>query len=208
VRTARFEDEVKNIDVVIDTVGGDTLDRSLEVLKPRGVLVSAVATPDQDKAARYHVRGVWFLVTVTSYGLAKIADLIDSGQLSVNVGCREKNPLKDTYERDRDTLVTDTIEGLLKKIERESLLTKADRLFQICRPPSGFNKMEDYRFDRDRLKQIDDARHAIVHHIDSVQTSVRDDIRYMEQTARKYACASRMSCSFSDVSGLLHINCN
>jgi NADPH:quinone reductase-like Zn-dependent oxidoreductase len=109
VRTARFEDEVKNIDVVIDTVGGDTLDRSLEVLKPGGVLVSAVATPDQDKAARYHVRGVWFLVTVTSYGLAKIADLIDSGQLSVNVGCREKNPLKDTYERDRDTLVTDTI---------------------------------------------------------------------------------------------------
>jgi NADPH:quinone reductase-like Zn-dependent oxidoreductase len=86
VRSARFEDEVKNIDVVIDTVGGDTLDRSFEVLKPEGVLVSAVAIPDQDKAARYHVRGVFFLVTVTSHGLAKIADLIDSGQLAVNVG--------------------------------------------------------------------------------------------------------------------------
>jgi NADPH:quinone reductase-like Zn-dependent oxidoreductase len=86
VRTARFEDEVKDIDVVIDTVGGDTLDQSFKVLKPGGVLVSAVAIPDQDKAARHHVRGVWFLVTVTSQGLAKIADLIDSGQLTVNVG--------------------------------------------------------------------------------------------------------------------------
>jgi NADPH:quinone reductase-like Zn-dependent oxidoreductase len=52
VQTARFEHEVKDIDVVIDTVGGETLDRSVEVLKPKGVLVSSVSTPDHDKAAR------------------------------------------------------------------------------------------------------------------------------------------------------------
>ncbi|MER3445691.1 MAG: hypothetical protein C4291_02135 [Candidatus Dadabacteria bacterium] len=52
----------------------------------RGVLVSSVAMPDQDKAARYGVRGVFFLVTITSEGLTKITDLLDSGQLKTSVG--------------------------------------------------------------------------------------------------------------------------
>ena len=39
VQTARFEDRVKDVDVVLDTVGGETLDRSFAVLKPGGVLV-------------------------------------------------------------------------------------------------------------------------------------------------------------------------
>jgi len=86
VQTARFEERVKDVDVVIDTIGGDTLERSFEVLKPGGVLVSSVAMPDQDKATRRRVRGVFFLVTVTTAGLTKIADLLDSGELRTNVG--------------------------------------------------------------------------------------------------------------------------
>lgn len=86
VKTTRFEDRVKDVDVVLDTIGGETLDRSFAVLKPGGVIVSSVAMPDQDKAARCRVRGVFFLVTVTSEGLTKIADLLDSGQLTTNVG--------------------------------------------------------------------------------------------------------------------------
>ncbi len=79
-------DTPKDIDIVIDTVGGDTLDRSFMVLKPGGVFVSSVAKPDQDKVARYGVRAVFFLVSVTSEGLIRIADLIDSGRLKTNVG--------------------------------------------------------------------------------------------------------------------------
>jgi NADPH:quinone reductase-like Zn-dependent oxidoreductase len=86
VQTARFEERVKDVDVVIDTIGGEILDRSFEVLKPGGVLVSSVARPDQDKAARYRVRGVFFLVTVVTAGLTKLADLLGSGQLTTNVG--------------------------------------------------------------------------------------------------------------------------
>ena len=86
VQRARFEERVKDVDVVIDTIGGDTLERSFEVLKPGGVLVSSVAMPDQDKATRRRVRGVFFLVTVTTAGLTKIADLLDSGELRTNVG--------------------------------------------------------------------------------------------------------------------------
>src|SRR4029434_9350917 len=39
----RFEDSVSGVDVVLDTVGGDTQLRSLRVLKPGGILVSVVS---------------------------------------------------------------------------------------------------------------------------------------------------------------------
>jgi NADPH:quinone reductase-like Zn-dependent oxidoreductase len=82
----RFEELARNVDVVIDTIGGETLDRSFEVLKLGGVLVSSVSMPEQEKAARHGVRGVFFLVAVTSEVLTRIADLLDSGQLTTNVG--------------------------------------------------------------------------------------------------------------------------
>ena len=42
-QTARFEESLTGVDVVLDTVGGDTPQRSLRVLKPGGILVSSVA---------------------------------------------------------------------------------------------------------------------------------------------------------------------
>jgi len=89
----RFEQEVQDVDVVIDTVGGETLERSFEVLKPGGVLVSSAELPDQDEAARRGVRGVFFLVKVTSKGLTRLAELLDAGRLMTNVG--EVLPLAD-----------------------------------------------------------------------------------------------------------------
>jgi NADPH:quinone reductase-like Zn-dependent oxidoreductase len=86
VQTARFEEQVKDVDVVIDTIGGETLERSFQVLKPGGVLVSSVAMPDQGKAARCRVRGIFFLVAVSTEGLTRIADLLDSDQLTTRVG--------------------------------------------------------------------------------------------------------------------------
>jgi NADPH:quinone reductase-like Zn-dependent oxidoreductase len=43
--TTRFEDVVSDVDVVLDLVGGDTQQRSWPVLKPGGILVSAVQPP-------------------------------------------------------------------------------------------------------------------------------------------------------------------
>ncbi|MEO8484598.1 MAG: NADP-dependent oxidoreductase [Acidobacteriota bacterium] len=86
VQTSSFETLVTNVDVVIDTVGGDTLDRSFGVLKPGGVLVSSVATPDAGAAAQHGVRAVFFLVDVSSALLDEIAHLIDAGQLETSVG--------------------------------------------------------------------------------------------------------------------------
>ena len=82
----RFEDRVKEVDVVIDTVGGETLERSYGVLKRGGILVSSAAVPSQDKAAQYGIRAVFFLVQVTRSRLQDVAALIDSGKLKTEVG--------------------------------------------------------------------------------------------------------------------------
>lgn len=79
VQTARFEARTKDVDMVIDTIGGEILDRSFAVLKAGGVLVSSVARPDQDQAVRHRVRAVFVLVTVTTAGLTTFADLLDAG---------------------------------------------------------------------------------------------------------------------------------
>ena len=66
VSTTRFEDEVKDMDVVIDTVGGETLDRSFAVAQARRRPRVRGDPPDQDKAAQHGVRGVFFYVAVTT----------------------------------------------------------------------------------------------------------------------------------------------
>ncbi|HUK40494.1 MAG TPA: NADP-dependent oxidoreductase, partial [Candidatus Acidoferrales bacterium] len=85
-RATRFEERVKNLDAVLDTVGGETLDRSYGVLKRGGILVSAAAHPSDEKAGVYGVRALFFLVQVTTERLRKIAGLIDAGELKTEVG--------------------------------------------------------------------------------------------------------------------------
>jgi NADPH:quinone reductase-like Zn-dependent oxidoreductase len=86
VRESRFEEVLPRVDVVLDTIGGETQDRSFAVLKPGGVLVSAVSAPDQRKAADHGVRALFFLVEVSSRRLEQLAVLIDAGELTTSVG--------------------------------------------------------------------------------------------------------------------------
>jgi NADPH:quinone reductase-like Zn-dependent oxidoreductase len=86
VQKVRFDEVLTDVDVVLDTIGGETQERSFAVLKPGGVLVSAVAPPDQEKAARHGVRALFFLVEVSSHRLEQIAALIEAGELTTNVG--------------------------------------------------------------------------------------------------------------------------
>ncbi len=85
-RAQRFEEELKDIDVVIDTVGGGVQRRSFLVLKPGGRLVSAVSKPNAQEAERRSVRAGFILVDVTTPALVKIASLVDEGKLSVAIG--------------------------------------------------------------------------------------------------------------------------
>ena len=79
-RAEKFEDRAKDVDVVLDPVGGDTQQRSFAVLKKGGVLVSIVGRPSDELAKRHGVRAAGILVRPSSEQLAKIAKLIDGGQ--------------------------------------------------------------------------------------------------------------------------------
>lgn len=57
-RGTPFEKVATGVDVVLDPVGGDTLERSLEVVREGGRVVSLVADPDEDRAGERGV-GVW-----------------------------------------------------------------------------------------------------------------------------------------------------
>ncbi len=80
-RSTRFENEVKDADVVFDTIGEDTQERSFKVLKRGGGLVSAVSEPPEDACKRHGVRGNMVAVQPNADQLAEISALIESGQV-------------------------------------------------------------------------------------------------------------------------------
>src|SRR5436190_5249761 len=80
--TTRFEDGVHEVDLVFDTVGGDTLQRSWQVMKPGGVLVTIVSPPPSFENAKAHgIRPFWFVVEPNRDELIQIGTLIDAGHL-------------------------------------------------------------------------------------------------------------------------------
>jgi NADPH:quinone reductase-like Zn-dependent oxidoreductase len=80
-QTARFEDVVRDVDVVFDTVGGDTLKRSWKVLKKGGILVSIVSPPSPEEAIAYGVLQAYVFAQPNVEQLTEIAKLVDSGKL-------------------------------------------------------------------------------------------------------------------------------
>ncbi len=79
--TTRFEEVVHDVDVVLDMVGGETMDKSFRVLKRGGMLVSVVRQPSQEMAAAYGVHSDYFIVHPDSAELTRIGELFDGGQL-------------------------------------------------------------------------------------------------------------------------------
>ncbi|MFD9130482.1 NADP-dependent oxidoreductase [Kitasatospora sp. NPDC059571] len=75
----RFEDVVSGMDLVFDAVGGDTQQRSWQVLRPGGVLVSIVAPPAE--TGPDGTRGVFFVVEPDRAGLDELARLVGEGRL-------------------------------------------------------------------------------------------------------------------------------
>ena len=78
----RFEDLGRNIDVVLDSIGGETLERSWQVLKKGGVLVSLVQPPSVSKAKESGVRATMLGALANGQELSEIAKIIDEGKLA------------------------------------------------------------------------------------------------------------------------------
>ncbi|HKW21747.1 MAG TPA: NADP-dependent oxidoreductase [Ktedonobacterales bacterium] len=79
--TTPFEEVVHDVDVVFDTVGGEALARSWQVVKDGGVVVSVVSPRPADDPTRTRAQFVWFIVEPSGEQLRAIGDLIDAGQI-------------------------------------------------------------------------------------------------------------------------------
>src|SRR5205814_1723692 len=84
----KFEDVAKNVDVVLDSIGGDTLARSYRVVKKGGIIVSLVARPKESELEKHGIRGIALNVEPNSEELAEIGNLIDDKKIKVIVSQR------------------------------------------------------------------------------------------------------------------------
>jgi NADPH:quinone reductase-like Zn-dependent oxidoreductase len=85
-RTTAFQDALKNIDLVVDGVGGEVQDQSFKVMRPGGVLVSIVKPPSAELLVEYKVRGLFFSMNYKQAQLQEITELIVAGEIKTEVG--------------------------------------------------------------------------------------------------------------------------
>jgi NADPH:quinone reductase-like Zn-dependent oxidoreductase len=81
----KFEDIVRDVDLVFDLIAGETQDRSWGLLKKGGILVSTLTEPSQEKARQFGVYGTRYTVKENGDELREIAALIDGGEVKPKV---------------------------------------------------------------------------------------------------------------------------
>ena len=81
----KFEEVAKSVDVVLDSVGKDTLVRSYGIVKKGGFVVTLVARIDDAELTKHGIRGASLSVKPDSNELAEIGKLIDEGKIKVVV---------------------------------------------------------------------------------------------------------------------------
>jgi NADPH:quinone reductase-like Zn-dependent oxidoreductase len=82
-KARRFEKEVRNVDVVFDSVGGETLERSWGVLKPGGRMITIAS--DSEAAADRRAKAAFFIVEPNHNQLREIATQLEAGHLQAFV---------------------------------------------------------------------------------------------------------------------------
>lgn len=84
---SRFEDIARDVDVVLDTLGGQTQRRSWGCLLPGGMLVSLVSKPAMDHLAARGRQGELVAARPDGARLTQFAALIESGELRPVIDC-------------------------------------------------------------------------------------------------------------------------
>jgi len=80
--TTKFEDVVKDVDVVLNAVRGDTLGRSYSVVKKGGIIVSITGQPDPGELQKHGIRGAGLGAHPDAKVLEELAKLIDAGKIT------------------------------------------------------------------------------------------------------------------------------
>ena len=121
----KFEDVAKDVDVVLDSVGKDTLTRSYGVVKKGGIIVSLVARPNQSDLEKHGIRGVALSVEPNSGELAQIGKLIDEKKIRVIVS--QTFPLSEAKKAQEQVASGHTRGKIVLKLAEETNLTKSFR---------------------------------------------------------------------------------
>ncbi|MEP7015904.1 MAG: NADP-dependent oxidoreductase [Verrucomicrobiota bacterium] len=114
---AKFEDVAKDVDVVIDPVGHDTLARSYAVVKKGGIIVSLVARCDPAELQKHGIRGESLGSHPNSKELAEITKLIEEKKLKPIV--TQVLPLADAAKADEQAASHHTRGKMVLKIADE-----------------------------------------------------------------------------------------
>ncbi len=85
-KTTNFKDVAKDVDVVLDVLGGQTQDDSWQVMKKGGILIATAFPPNQEKAQQFGVRAAFIFTQPRGESLEKIAQMVDQQQIRPNVG--------------------------------------------------------------------------------------------------------------------------
>ena len=112
-----FEDTAKDVDVVLDSIGKDTLARSYGVVKKGGIIVSLVARPDQRELDKHGIRGAALSVDPNADELAEIGKLIDDKKIKVIVS--QTFPLSEAIKAQQQVATGHTRGKIVLKVADE-----------------------------------------------------------------------------------------
>jgi hypothetical protein len=95
-----------------------------------------------------------------------------------------KVSLRDVSTSTFDEVLRPKLNDYLSELERESLITKVEKLFALSQPPAGFDPVENYAYDPDRLKRLDEKRHDLVHGAGPAAPipTIDADLEFLERT--------------------------
>jgi NADPH:quinone reductase-like Zn-dependent oxidoreductase len=113
----KFEDVAKDVDVVFDTVGRDTLARSYPLVKKGGIITTIVARPDPAQLEKYGIRGSSIYSHPDGNELAEITKLIEAGKIKPVVG--QVMPLTDAVKASQQAETHHTRGKIVLKIADE-----------------------------------------------------------------------------------------
>ncbi|MDE1146550.1 MAG: NADP-dependent oxidoreductase [Azospirillaceae bacterium] len=82
-RSEDFAARVTDVDVVLDTIGGETQQRSFAVLRQSGILVAAASPPNEALAKAHNVRAAFVFLTLDGARLAPLVAMVDDQPLTV-----------------------------------------------------------------------------------------------------------------------------
>ena len=112
-----FENIAKDVDVVLDSIGKDTLARSYGVVKKGGIIVSLVARPDPAELEKHAIRGEALSVDPNSDELSEIGKLIDEKKINVIVS--QTFPLSEARKAQEQVATGHTRGKIVLKVAEE-----------------------------------------------------------------------------------------